>query len=288
MAKGLHPGDLVLVESTLPPGSTAGPVRATLEEGGLVAGRDFGLAFCPERTLSGRALHDILRGHPKIVGGLDARSAEAARGVYDAIDEKGVIVVSSPTAAEAVKTFEGVYRDVNIALANELFLVCEKLGIPWKEVFDAANTQPYSHLHRPGAGPGGHCIPVYPWFVAKATDAPTPLIHTAREVNESMPAFWVDKAKEMVGDLRGKKVLVCGLTYRPNVAEIRYAPSLVIARLLRERGADVRGEDPLVDLAEAPRAEAGWVADVAIVLHGTPRTPARRVLRIAGAEERLP
>ncbi|MHB8584456.1 MAG: nucleotide sugar dehydrogenase [Thermoplasmatota archaeon] len=288
IAKGLHRGDLVLLESTTPPGSTAGPVRKALEASGLEAGRDFGLAFCPERTLSGRALNDILRGHPKIVGGLDAAASEAARGFYEVLDEKGVLVVSSPTAAEAVKTYEGVYRDVNIALANELFLVSEKLGLDWKEVFDAANSQPYCHIHLPGAGPGGHCIPVYPWFVVHATAAPTPLIQTARRVNEDMVPYWVGRAEEALGTLAGKRVLVVGLTYRPGVAETRYTPALRIAEMLRKRGADVRGEDPLVETAAAPKPEKGWEADLALVLHGTPRTPAKRSIQIGPVQTKLP
>lgn len=287
---GLHRGDLVIQESTTPPGVTAGLVRRVLEEeSGLVAGRDFGLAFCPERTLSGRALHDILRGHPKVVGGLDAASTEAARGFYETLCEKGVVAVSSPTAAEAVKAFEGVYRDVNVALANELFQACEAWGLDWREVFDTANTQPYSHIHRPGAGVGGHCIPVYPWFVvAAAPEVAMPLVRLARDVNDGMAAWWVERAREVLGGLAGKRVLVVGLTYRAGVAETRYAPALRIATLLAEAGADVRGDDPLVEVPEAPRPEAGWKPEAAIVLHGKPTLPAPTVIYVANARDGPP
>lgn len=291
LAKGVTKGDLVLQESTTPPGTTAGLIRRILEEGsGLVAGRDFGLAFCPERTLSGRALSDILRGHPKVIGGIDPGSTDAARGFYEVLDEKGVVAVSSPTAAEAVKAFEGVYRDVNIALANELFLACESWNIDWREVFDTANTQPYSHLHRPGAGVGGHCIPVYPWFVvAAAPDVPMPLTRLARDVNDGMAAVWVERVKGALGGtLAGRRVLVVGLTYRAGVAEVRYSPALSIAQLLKDAGADVRGQDPLVDHAVAPRAEAGWNPDAALVLHGKPSLDAPKVVYVANARDGLP
>lgn len=265
IGNGLQKGDLVIQESTLPPGSTEKVLRPILEAAsGLRAGHDFGIAFCPERTLSGRALSDIQGAYPKVVGGVDAQSTEAAAGIYEAVNKKGVIAVSSATAAETVKVAEGLYRDVNIALANELALACEELGIDAREVISVANTQPYSHIHQPGPGVGGHCIPVYPYFITKTVRAPTPLLQTARRVNDSMPAHTVGLLEGALrtggGALHGAKVLVLGLTYRVGVKETRFSPSLEIVRLLAQRGAEVLVLDPLVP--PPPGARAVTAADL--------------------------
>ncbi|USS41017.1 nucleotide sugar dehydrogenase [Thermococcus aggregans] len=156
IAKGLKKGDIVITEATMPPGTTESLVPI-LEESGLKLG-EFGLAHAPERTMTGTAIRDITGQYPKIVGASDEKTLEAVIGIYETINKKGVIPMSSIKAAEAVKVFEGVYRDVNIALANELALWCEEHGLDALEVFEAANTQPYCHLHMPGAGVGGHCF----------------------------------------------------------------------------------------------------------------------------------
>ncbi|MGQ0535872.1 MAG: nucleotide sugar dehydrogenase [Methanobacteriota archaeon] len=252
---GLKEGDLVFVECTVPLGTTQGPLRDILDQGsGLFAGSDYGLAFCPERTSSGRALLDIEGAYPKIVGGIDAASTEAAAAFYGVVNKKGVIPVSNATAAEAVKLFEGVYRDVNIALANELSKACEEHHISSAEVIEAANTQPYSHLHRPGIGVGGHCIPVYPYFVTTTTKTAMPLLSTAREVNDGQPRHAVRILKELLGErgvsLPGAKIVVLGLAYRGGVKEHRYAPAIEVMRLLSEEKADARIWDPLWSDAE--------------------------------------
>jgi len=146
ISSGVDVGDLVILESTAPPGTTDGPFRAAVEPDGLTAGEDFGLAHCPERTSAGRVLRDLTESYPKIVGGIDEPSTSAAASLYRTFNEPGVIEVSSTTAAEAVKVFEGVYRDVNIALANELGKACEEWGLDADEVFEAANTQPAAVL----------------------------------------------------------------------------------------------------------------------------------------------
>ena len=266
IARGIEPGSLVVQESTLPPGTTDGPLVSWLSGKRATPGRDVGLAFCPERTASGRALRDITESYPKVVGGLDEASAEAAAGIYEVVNKKGVLVVSSARVAEAVKVFEGVYRDVNIALANELAAYCEGIGIDAMEAIRAANTQPYSHLHTPGAGVGGHCIPVYPYFVMGRT--PTPLLATARKVNDAMPAHAVLLLKEGLArhgrTLRGAKILLLGLAYRGGVAETRYSPGVRIGRILKASGARLSVHDPAVGpTAElrAPRGkpqEGGW------------------------------
>jgi len=255
VAEGLSPGDTVVVECTVPPGTTDGLVRETLlEESGLEAG-EFGLAFCPERTSSGRALEDIRGAYPKVVGGVDAESRRVAELVYGEINDEGVLPVSDATTAEAVKVFEGLYRDVNIALANELGQFADEMDVDVREAIETANTQPFCDIHDPGPGVGGHCIPFYPYFVIEPFETRAPLLRTAREVNDSMPEFTVRKLREELDaegtDLADASVLVLGLTYRPGVEEIRASPSLDIAERLTEAGADVYGVDPVLSAYDA-------------------------------------
>jgi UDP-N-acetyl-D-mannosaminuronic acid dehydrogenase len=255
VAEGLSPGDVVVVECTVPPGTTDGLVRETLlEESGLEAG-EFGLAFCPERTSSGRALEDIRGAYPKVVGGVDAESRRVAKLVYGEINDEGVLPVSDATTAEAVKVFEGLYRDVNIALANELGQFADEIDIDVREAIETANTQPFCDIHDPGPGVGGHCIPFYPYFMIEPFETEAPLLRTAREVNDSMPEFTVRKLREEMNaegtDLADASVLVLGLTYRPGVEEIRASPSLDIAERLTEAGADVYGVDPVLSAYDA-------------------------------------
>jgi UDP-N-acetyl-D-mannosaminuronic acid dehydrogenase len=255
VAEGLSPGDTVVVECTVPPGTTDGLVRETLlEESGLEAG-EFGLAFCPERTSSGRALEDIRGAYPKVVGGVDAESRRVAELVYGEINDEGVLPVSDATTAEAVKVFEGLYRDVNIALANELGRFADEMDVDVREAIETANTQPFCDIHDPGPGVGGHCIPFYPYFVIEPFETRAPLLRTAREVNDSMPEFTVRKLREELDaegtDLADASVLVLGLTYRPGVEEIRASPSLDIAERLTEAGADVYGVDPVLSAYDA-------------------------------------
>ncbi|WP_247001684.1 nucleotide sugar dehydrogenase [Halosolutus gelatinilyticus] len=254
IATGLDEGDLVLLECTVPPGTTGRRVSNLLEaESGLSRG-DFGVAFCPERTSSGRALKDIRGAYPKVVGGVDTESSRAAAVVYDEINSKGVLAVSDATTAEAVKVFEGVYRDVNIALANELARFADELEIDVLEAIEIANTQPFCEIHDPGPGVGGHCIPYYPYFLIEPFETPAPLLTTAREVNDSMPEFAVGKVHrglEAEGiAIEDATVLVLGLTYRPGVEETRASPSIPISNRLAELGADVYGVDPLLDSVE--------------------------------------
>ena len=255
VAEGLSPGDTVVVECTVPPGTTDGLVRETLlEESGLEAG-EFGLALCPERTSSGRALEDIRGAYPKVVGGVDAESRRVAELVYGEINDEGVLPVSDATTAEAVKVFEGLYRDVNIALANELGQFADEMDVDVREAIETANTQPFCDIHDPGPGVGGHCIPFYPYFVIEPFETDAPLLRTAREVNDSMPEFTVRKLREELDaegtDLAEASVLVLGLTYRPGVEEIRASPSLSIAERLTEAGADVYGVDPVLSAYDA-------------------------------------
>ena len=248
---GLSPGDLVIVESTVPPRTTADRVAPLLvEESGLPEG-SFGVAACPERTVSGEALADIRGTHPKVVGGVDDESSRLAGLIYDEISDNDVITTTDATVAEAVKVFEGVYRDVNIALANQLATYAEQLDTDLTEAIDVANTQPFCDIHAPGPGVGGHCIPVYPYFLTGAFDVDDPLLTTAREVNDGMAEYTASllwRLLEAHGvDRPDPRVLLLGLTYKANIEELRNTPAIPVANFLAEAGASVIGVDPMLD-----------------------------------------
>ncbi|WP_136590419.1 nucleotide sugar dehydrogenase [Salinigranum halophilum] len=253
VAAGLDAGDAVFLESTVPPGTCRDVVEPLLATESGLAPEAFGVAFCPERTSSGRALRDIRGAYPKVVGGTDPRATRTAQRFYEAVTDNEVIPVSDAATAEAVKVFEGVYRDVNIALANELGRVSERLEIDGREAIDVANTQPYCEIHDPGPGVGGHCIPFYPHFLMSAVDTDTPLIRTARSVNESMPGYTAGLVSDLL-EAAGRRVddatvLLLGVTYRPGVAETTHTPALPLARRLDQLGAAVAVADPLVEPA---------------------------------------
>lgn len=248
VAKGLDKGDLVIQESTVPPRTTRDIILPILKESGLKHG-EFGVAHCPERTMSGRAIQDIRGAYPKVVGGVDDASIQAAAAIYSVINSKGVIPVSDATTAEAVKVFEGLYRDVNVALANELAVVCDEIGISAVEAFEVANTQPYCHIHMPGCGVGGHCIPVYPYFITKTVTSDTRLLALAREINDGMAEYTVKLVRrglaEVGMELKDTNVLVLGVTYRGGVKETRCSPAISIIEILKKNGHRVFAYDPL-------------------------------------------
>ncbi|WP_115863540.1 nucleotide sugar dehydrogenase [Halorussus litoreus] len=253
----LDTGDAVFVECTVPPRTCADLLEPMLAE---EAGHDaFGLAFCPERTASGRALADIRGAYPKVVGGVDDESTRVAELVYGELTDNDVLAVGDATTAECVKVFEGLYRDVNIALANELATFADEIGVDVNEAIETANTQPFCDLHDPGPGVGGHCIPYYPYFVINGFETEAPLLRTAREVNDSMPAFTVNTLAREVraegGDLADATVAILGLTYRPGVEETRATPAGPIAEELAAAGAEVVAVDPLLDDADEFVAE---------------------------------
>ena len=196
VAAGLEAGDTVVFESTLPPGATEDVLVPLLAAESGLDPDAFGVAFCPERTSSGRALRDVRGTHPKVVGGTDPEATRVAELVYDEVVDNELVPVSDARTAEAVKVFEGLYRDANIALANDLARLADDLDVDVREAIDAANTQPYCEIHTPGPGVGGHCIPYYPYFVLGWLDRDAPLVGTAREVNDAMPAFVADRVAE--------------------------------------------------------------------------------------------
>ena len=238
IAENLTPETLIIQESTVPPKTTRDVLLPILQQySKLEFGKDFWLAHAPERTYSGRVVADIVDRYPKIVGGVDKESGLLAEALYKTFASKGVIRMSSALAAETVKVFEGVYRDVNIALANEFALLAEKLKINVLEVIEACNTQPFSHIHKPGIGVGGHCIPVYPHFLiqtAKHEGITTNLIFDARKMNLRMPFHaleTIEKALQTYGlpmKWEEHDILVLGLAYRGGVKEHRNSPTLSI------------------------------------------------------------
>ena len=244
VALGLRPGTLCIFDTTLPIGTTRAMLAPRLERGGLVAGRDFPVAFSPERLLMGRVIEDITK-YPKVVGGLDSESGHRAAEFFRAVLGGEVYELASAEAAELSKLAEGAYRDLNIALANELAQVADAYGVDIVEVTRAANSQPYSHIHTPGTGVGGHCIPVYPHFLVQGEGA-TSLSARGRVVNDAMPGYAVDRIERVTGSIAGKRVVILGLTFRPGVAVTAHTNAADLLREFSARGAVVEGHDPLL------------------------------------------
>lgn len=279
LAAHLTPGTLVSYETTLPVGTTRGRWKPLLEEiSGLKEGKDFHLVFSPERVLTGRVFADLRR-YPKLVGGLNQAGTQAGIRFYEQVldfDERadlpypnGVWDMGTAEAAEMAKLAETTYRDVNIGLANQFAVYADKAGFDIQRVIDACNSQPYSHIHRPGIAVGGHCIPVYPRLYL-STDPDASIVRTARSFNATMPQYVVDRAVEVLGDLKGLRVVVLGASYRGKVKETAFSGVFPTVEALREQGAQVLVHDPMYTDAEL--AGFGWDAyhlgdavDVAIV-----------------------
>jgi nucleotide sugar dehydrogenase len=261
VAAGLQPGTLVIYETTLPVGTTRTRLGGALEkQSRLTVGRDFNLAFSPERVYSGRIFRDLQQ-YPKIVGGVTAGCGEAAERFYRAaLGGATVLPVRDADTAELVKLLETTYRDVNIALANAFARFAGARGLPVDEAIFAANTQPYSHIHRPGIAVGGHCIPVYPYFLLEGEHSgELSLLREARAVNDGMVGWALDKLSEELGGLEGKRILVLGLAYRENVKESAFSGAPRLVDELRERGATPFLNDPLYTGEELER----WGAETA-------------------------
>ena len=252
VAAHLRAGQLVVLESTTYPGTIDEVVRPRLEAGGLRAGADFRLAFSPERVDPGSAQWTT-RNIPKVVGGVDARSTEAAAALYRLVVDT-VVPVSSSRVAEMVKLLESTFRAVNIGLVNELALMCRELGIDVWEVIDAAKTKPFGFMpFYPGPGLGGHCIPIDPYYLswkARQNGFESRFIELAGHVNAAMPRYVVERVAEALNSrsraLRGSRVHLLGMAYKPNVSDVRESPAVDIAELLLRRGAAVTYSDPFV------------------------------------------
>ena len=254
LGDNLTQGTLVAYETTLPVGTTRNRWKPLLEErSGLVEGRDFDLVFSPERVLTGRVFADLRR-YPKLVGGLTSNGARRARDFYEQVlqfDDRpdlprpnGVWDLGSAEAAEMAKLAETTYRDVNIGLANQFALFAADNGIDIYQVIEACNSQPYSHIHRPGIAVGGHCIPVYPRLYL-STDPDAEIVRVARQLNASMPERLVAQASNVLGSLEGLTAVVLGAAYRGGVKETAFSGVFPAVAALAARGANVRVHDPL-------------------------------------------
>ncbi|MCX6387860.1 MAG: nucleotide sugar dehydrogenase [Solirubrobacterales bacterium] len=252
----IRSGQLVVLESTTYPGTTRECLIPILEQGGLVAGEDFAVAYSPERVDPGRTDH-TLRTTPKVLGGLTEDCLARATELYSVVCDH-VLPVSSLEAAEMTKLLENIFRSVNIALVNELAMISDRMGIDIWEVVDAASTKPYGFMRfEPGPGMGGHCLPVDPFYLAwraRQFDMSTEFIELAGKVNQQMPYYCVDRIARSLNDrglpVRGSKVLLVGVSYKSGVGDMREAPALRIARLLLEDGADLSYHDAHVPTIE--------------------------------------
>jgi nucleotide sugar dehydrogenase len=255
VAQGLQRDTLVIYETTLPVGTTRTRLGPMLEEGsGLRAGADFCLAFSPERVYSGRIFRDLHR-YPKVVGGITPECTSAAERFYAAaLQGAPILAMRDADSAEFVKLVETTYRDVNIALANAFARFAAERDLPVQDAISAANTQPFSHVHKPGIAVGGHCIPVYPYFLANnSEDEGMSLVRLAREVNDGMVGWALDRLEDTLGGLRGKRVLVLGLAYRENVKETAFSGAVRLLSQLKDRGAVPLINDPLYSPEELAR-----------------------------------
>jgi nucleotide sugar dehydrogenase len=257
IAAGLQPGTLVIYETTLPVGTTTRRLAHLLEQTSqLKAGRDFSLAFSPERVSSGYVFRDLSI-YPKIVGGIDEESTAAAVAFYRSVLDAEIITMASADDAEFVKLIETTYRDVNIALANEYACFADAHGLDVAAAITAANTQPYSHIHTPGVGVGGHCIPVYPYFLLAGVEE-TPyfdypmliLPRSARRINDAMAEYAVRRIEGITGSLAGQSVLILGVAYRGDVREVAFTSAKLLQDALVEHGAIVYADDPLFSADE--------------------------------------
>jgi UDP-N-acetyl-D-glucosamine dehydrogenase len=278
LSRVLHEGRLVVVESTTYPGTTRDRVAPILEESGLAAGRDFNLAYSPERIDPGRGT-EAIRTTPKLVGGLTDACRDRAVALYGEVCEE-VVAVTSPEAAELAKLLENVFRAVNIALVNELAQLCDRLGVDVWEVIDAAATKPFGFMRfEPGPGMGGHCMPVDPFYLAykaRELDFYTEFIELAGKINQAQPEFCVERIARALNDagkpVRDSRVLLLGVAYKAGVADLREAPALKMVRLLRDLGAEVSYHDPHVaelgelGLSSSPLPEALADSDLACIV----------------------
>jgi UDP-N-acetyl-D-glucosamine dehydrogenase len=252
LSRILRPGQLVVLESTTYPGTTRERLLPILEESGLAAGRDFHLAFSPERIDPGRTDYTV-KTTPKLVGGLTPDCAERARDLYSRVCEQ-VVVLSSPEAAELSKLLENIFRSVNIALVNELARLCDRLKIDVWEVIDAASTKPFGFMRfEPGPGMGGHCLPVDPFYLAfkaREHDFYPEFVELAGKINQTQPDFCVERIERALNEdakaVNGSRILILGVSYKAGVGDIRESPALKIIRRLVDLCAEVAYHDPHV------------------------------------------
>lgn len=254
IARHIRPGILVVLESTTYPGTTEEVVKPILEQSGLKCGVDFFLAYSPERVDPGNKYYNT-KNTPKVVGGVTHDCAEVAATLYEEVLEGSIHRVSSPAVAEMEKILENTFRNINIALANEMALLCNRMGINVWEVIDAAKTKPYGFMaFYPGPGLGGHCIPIDPWYLtwkAREYNYHTRLIEVAGEINNSMPEFVVERIANILNEegkpIKGSEIYLLGVAYKKDIDDYRESPVLQIIELLERKGAVVVYSDPMVN-----------------------------------------
>lgn len=258
-------GDVIIIESTIAPRSTEDFIRPIFEKAGFKIGQDIFLAHCPERVLPGKILFE-LKNNNRIVGGITPECTERAAKVYETFVE-GEIIKTEAKTAELSKCMENTFRDVNIALANELTKICYKLDINVLDVINMANKHPRVNLHFPGPGVGGHCLAIDPYFVAAKAPDEAKIIRLGRDTNCSMPQFVAEKVEMLVGDIVDPKIVIFGMTYKGNVDDIRESPALEIVARLKDKGYNIVINDPHVknpEYVEMGKAISG--ADIIVVL----------------------
>ena len=291
LAGVLQAGQLVVLESTTYPGTTRERLVPLLEESGYVAGKDFNVGFSPERVDPGRTDH-TMRTTPKVVAGLTPACLERVSALYGEVCDH-LVPVSTTEAAELTKLLENVFRSLNIALVNELAMLCDRMGIDVWEVVEAAASKPYGFMRfDPGPGMGGHCLPVDPFYLAwkaREYDVPTEFIELAGEVNQKMPYFCVEKITRALNDhakpVRGSRIAIIGVSYKPGVGDLRESPALKIIRLLAEQGGVMAYHDDYVPelsehgLSSEPLDAALSGADVAVIVTAHPELDLEAVVR---------
>ena len=245
----LRKGNLVVLESTSPPRTTTALVAPILSRSGLEPGRDFHLAYSPERVLPGKILRELAE-NARVIGGITPESAHAGADLYS-VFVRGEIVQTDATTAEMVKLMENTYRDINIAVANEFARLADHFGVDVWDAISIANRHPRVKILSPGPGVGGHCISVDPWFLVESAPELTPLIHASRSVNDAQPHFVVDVVTRALcgpdaseGALKGSRIAALGLAYKPDVDDLRESPAVAVVRLLQEQGAEVVAWEP--------------------------------------------
>ena len=254
ISKALNKDDLVIIESTVPQGSCKNILIPILEKSGLKAGKDFDLAYTPERAIPNNTIYEMTH-NARIIGGIDHKSTERALSLYQKITKGKIIKVKNLITAETIKLIENTYRDTNIALANEIAMICEGLGIDAIEAIQSANYHPRVNIHTPGPGVGGHCLPIDPYFIVETAEEnglSAPLIKTARIINEGMPNHVIklikDALKETEKEIKDSEIGILGVAYKGNVADARETPAKPLINILLEKGAKVYAHDPYTSI----------------------------------------
>jgi len=243
----LEKGNVLIVESTIAPRTMDDIIKPKVEKAGFTVGEDIYLVHCPERVLPGQIMHELIHNN-RIVGGITPQCTEKGAEVYRTF-VKGEIIKTDAKTAEMSKLMENTYRDVNIALANELTKICNELGINALDVIEMANKHPRVNIHSPGPGVGGHCLAVDPYFIISKAPEQSKMIQLSREINNSMPGYVVDAVDQLLAKSEGKKIAIFGLTYKGNVDDIRESPAIYIREMLKNRAEyDVVSYDPHVNL----------------------------------------